>query len=135
MHINTYLNFPGNTAEAIEFYKEVLGAETLMISRMGDAPMDVPPELKDKIMHARLKIGDTIIFVSDTFDPSKLVAGNNASLALDAGTPARVDELFAKLSAGGTVTLPPNDAFWGARFGMLIDKFGVHWMLTAELKK
>ena len=137
MQIITYIHFPGQAEEAIDFYKEVLGADIIMLSRMGEGPaeMKTPPHLKDKIMHARVKIGDTIIYVSDTFDNDKIVKGTNMSMALDVDTPAKVDELFLKLSAGGQVIMPPNDTFWGSHFSMLVDKFGIHWMISAELKK
>jgi PhnB protein len=137
MQIITYIHFPGQADEAINFYKEVLGAEVIMISRMGEGPaeMNVPSHLKDKIMHARVKIGDTIIYVSDTFDNDKIVKGTNMSLALNVETPERVDELFPKLSEGGQAVMPPADTFWGSHFSMLVDKFGIHWMISSELKK
>ena len=135
MHITTYIHFPGEAEAAINFYKEVLGAEVIMISRMGEGPMEIPPGLKDKIMHARIKIGETTLYLSDTFDNSKIVKGTNAALALEADSAAKVDELFAKLSAGGQPTMPPNDAFWGSRFSMLVDKFGINWMVSHEYKK
>jgi PhnB protein len=135
MHIITYIHFPGEAEAAINFYKEVLGAELIMISKMGDGPMEVPPHLKDKIMHARLKIGDSILYLSDTFDESKIVKGTNAALSVHVDTPAEVDSLFAELSEGGQATMPPSDVFWGSRFSMLTDKFGIHWMVNCELKK
>ncbi len=135
MHVTIYLNFPGQAEEAIQFYKETLGAEVVMLSRMKEAPMDIPKGLEDKIMHARIKVGNTMLFLSDTFDPSKMIRGNNVSLALEVDSPENVDKTFALLSAGGKATMPPNDAFWGSRFSMLVDKYGVHWMVSCELKK
>ena len=135
MHITTYITFPGQAEEAIEFYKKVLGAELILLSRMGEGPMDIPPGMKDKIMHARVKIGETILYFSDTFDNNKLLKGNNTSLALAVDSPGKVDEIFTILSEGGEARMPPNDAFWGARFSMLVDKFGIHWMVSCELVK
>lgn len=136
MHIVTYLHFPGGQAEeALNFYKEATGGEILMLSRMGDGPMEIPDNIKDKIMHARLKIGDTTIFLSDTFDEMKISKGNNMALALEVESVDKVDELYAKLSQDGQGTMPPNDAFWGSRFSMLTDKFGINWMVSCELKK
>ena len=86
-------------------------------------------------MHARLQIGDTLIYLSDTFDEFKINKGNNVALSLEVDEPAKVDSLFEKLSAGGQPTMPPNDAFWGSRFSMLTDKFGVNWMVSCQLEK
>lgn len=136
MNIITYLHFPDGQAEAaMNFYKEVTGGEILMVSRMGDGPMDVPPVMKDMIMHARMQIGETVLYLSDTFDENKIMKGNNMALSLHVETPGKVDSLFAKLSEGGKTIMAPNDAFWGARFSMLEDKFGVNWMVSCELKK
>ena len=80
MKLITYLTFAGNCEEALNFYKEALGAEVLMVSRMGDGQMEVPENLKEKIMHARLRIGENELYMSDTFDPSSINKGNNVSL-------------------------------------------------------
>jgi len=135
MQLITYVSFGGNCEEAINFYKEAIGAEVMMISKMGDSPMEVPPTLKDKIMHARLQIGENVLYMSDTFDPSALVQGNNVSLSIQIDDTAKLEKLFKDLSAGGTIKMPLEDTFWGARFGMFTDKFGIHWMLNCELKK
>jgi len=135
MQLITYVNFEGNCEEALNFYKEMLGGEILQISHMGDGQMEVPEHVKGKVMHARLKVGENVLYMSDTFDPSSIVQGNNISLSLQPDTIAETEDLFGKLSAGGTVKMPLQDTFWGARFGMFIDKFGIHWMLNCELKK
>jgi len=135
MQLITYVNFAGNCEEALNFYKEALGGEILQISHMGDGQMEVPEHVKGKVMHARLKIGENVLYMSDTFDPSSVVQGNNISLSLQPETVTQTEDLFNKLSAGGTVKMPLQDTFWGARFGMFVDKFGIHWMLNCELKK
>jgi len=135
MKLITYLTFAGNCEEAMNFYKEALGAEILLFSRMGDSPMEISENLKDKIMHARMKIGENELYMSDTFDPSSLNQGNNVSLSIQTDDTTQLENLFNSLSAGGKVTMPLADAFWGARFGMFVDKFGIHWMFNCELKK
>jgi len=135
MQLITYVTFGGNCEDAINFYKDALGAEVLMINRMGEGPMEVPEHVKGKIMHARLQIGENVLYMSDTFDPSSIVQGNNVSLSLQPESIDKTEDLFNKLSVGGTVKMPLQDTFWGARFGMFIDKFGIHWMLNCELKK
>ena len=135
MKLITYLSFAGNCEEAMNFYKEALGAEILLVNKMGDSPMEIPENLKDKIMHARMQIGETELYMSDTFDPSSLNKGNNVSLSIQADDIPQLEDLFNRLSAGGNVTMPLTDAFWGARFGMFVDKFGMNWMFNCELKK
>ena len=135
MQLITYVTFAGNCEEAINFYKEALNGEILQISRMGEGPMEVPENVKGKIMHARLKVGENVLYMSDTFDPASIVQGNNISLSLQPETIAQTEDLFTTLSVGGTIKMPLQDTFWGARFGMLIDKFGIHWMLNCELQK
>ena len=135
MQLITYVSFAGNCEEALNFYKEALGGEILQISKMGEGPMEVPEHVKGKIMHARLQIGENVLYMSDTFDPSSIIQGNNVSLSLQPESLDQTENLFNKLSAGGTVKMPLQDTFWGARFGMFIDKFGIHWMLNCELKK
>ena len=135
MQLITYVSFAGNCEEALNFYKEVLDGEILQISYMGDGQMEVPEILKDKVMHARLRIGENVLYMSDTFDPSAIKQGNNISLSLQIEDTAKLEKLFKKLSEGGTVKMPLEDTFWGARFGMFVDKFGIHWMMNCQLKK
>lgn len=135
MKLITYLTFAGNCEEAMNFYKEALGAEILLFSRMGDSPMEIAENLKGKIMHARMQIGENELYMSDTFDPSSISQGNNVSLSIQTDDTIQLEKLFNSLSAGGKVTMPLADAFWGARFGMFVDKFGINWMFNCELKK
>ena len=102
---------------------------------MGDGQMQVPEILKDKVMHARLRIGENVLYMSDTFDPSSIKQGNNISLSLEIEDTAKLEKLFKTLSEGGTVKMPLENTFWGARFGMFVDKFGIHWMMNCQLKK
>ena len=135
MKLITYLTFAGSCEEAMNFYKEALGAEILLVNRMGDSPMEISENLKGKIMHGRMQIGENELYMSDTFDPASLKQGNNVSLSIQVDDTTQLEKLFNSLSAGGTVTMPLADAFWGARFGMFVDKFGIHWMFNCELKK
>jgi PhnB protein len=135
MKLITYLTFAGNCEEALNFYKEALGADVLMVSRMGDSQMEVPENLKDKIMHARLRVGENELYMSDTFDPSSINKGNNVSLSIQIDDAAELNKSFDKLSAGGNVTMPLQKTFWATSFGMFVDKFGIHWMFNCELKQ
>jgi len=135
MKLITYLTFAGNCEEASNFYKDKLGGEIVYISYMGDGQMEVPEAVKGKIMHARLKVGDYELYMSDTFDPSTIQAGNNISLTLDTDSIVQTETLFNKLSEGGKIIMPLQDTFWSAKFGMFTDKFGINWMLNCETKK
>src|SRR6185503_17981974 len=135
MHLLTYVTFAGNCEEALNFYKEALDGEIIQVSHMGDGQMEVPEILKDKVMHARLQIGESVLYMSDTFDPASVKQGNNVSLSLEIEDTTQLEKLFSSLSAGGTVKMPLEDTFWGARFGMFTDKFGIHWMMNCQLKK
>ena len=135
MKVITYVHFPGECEEAINFYKDSLNGEIVQMSRMGDSKMEVAETLKQKIMHARLKVGDDEIYMSDTFEPASITKGNNVSISLDIESPDKMEKMFNKLASGGTIKMPLQDTFWGAKFGMLVDKFGINWMMNCELKK
>ena len=96
MQLITYVTFAGVCEEALNFYKEVLDGEILQISHMGDGQMEVPEHVKGKVMHARLKVGENVLYMSDTFDPSSIVQGNNMSLSLQPDTIAETEDLFCQ---------------------------------------
>ncbi|MDM1368805.1 VOC family protein [Myroides marinus] len=133
---NTYLTFDGNCEEAFNFYKSVFGGEFVYLVRFDSIP-DSPEyvtsvEDKHKIMHVSLPIGQSILMGSDitSSTPMQLVMGNNFSISISADSKEEADTLFAKISAGGIVTMPIADAFWGDYFGMAIDKYGIQWMVN-----
>ena len=130
---NIYLNFDGNTAEAMRFYQKALDAR-LDLQTFGEGHGG-PPGSENRVMHARLAKGDAVVMASDTMPGTKLAVGNNFSINIDCGSVDEQDRFFKALGTGGTVTMPLQDTFWGARFGMLKDKYGVQWMLNCELKK
>jgi PhnB protein len=128
--IQPYLIFNGRCEEAIEFYRSALGAETVLLMRFKDAPDPsmCAPGAENKIMHATLKIGHTIVLASDgRCQESEKLSG--FSLSLTVKTPADADRFFAALSAGGQVLMPLTETFFSPRFGMVTDKFGVSWMV------
>jgi PhnB protein len=135
MNLNPYIMFSGQAEEALNFYKEVLGGQIQLISRYGDAPMDVPDNYKDKLMHATMTIEGNHLMLSDSFPGKPVTAGNNVHLSLNFNDTGKLDSVFARLAEGGNVTMPVDNTFWGARFGMLTDKFGINWMFNCELKK
>jgi PhnB protein len=131
---NPYLNFDGNTRDAMTFYQECLGGE-LAISTFGDMKASGPPGTENRVMHARLAAGPATIMASDTMPGMPFVVGNNFQINIDCESVDEIERVFAAFGAGGKVTMPLQDQFWGARFGMLVDKFGVQWMFNCELAK
>lgn len=136
--VNVYLNFNGNCLEAFEFYRSVFGGEFPYVGRFKDMPAGeggskMSPEEGERIMHISLPISkETMIMGSDTggeWAPS-FVQGNNFSISINADSREEADRLFNGLSAGGQVTMPMNQTFWGDYFGMFTDKFGINWMVS-----
>lgn len=135
--INPYLNFPGNTEEAFNFYKSVFGGEFVALQRFKDTPEAdrVPANVKDKIMHISLPVGKgNILMGTDAIESMghKVTGGNNFHLSISADSEDETNKLFNALSAGGKVTTPLAKMFWGAYFGMCTDKFGIQWMVSHD---
>jgi len=128
-----YLMLLGKAEEAIAFYEKALGAKVEALQRFGDAMgSNCPEALKDKVMHAALRIGGATIFLSDG-DPQEKgpVAGGPVHVALDLDSAAQAREIFAALSEGGKAFQPLFDAPWGALFGALQDRYGIDWMFNS----
>ena len=133
MQIEPYLFFDGHAEEAIDFYRAALGAEVTMLARFRDSPAEVrdamvPPGGADKVMHARLRIGHTVLLVSDgrcLGQPSF----EGFALSLAVATRAEAERLFAALGDGGKVAMPLSRTFFSPSFGMVADRFGVSWMI------
>ena len=132
--IQAYLTFNGDCREAMNFYASALGAELTVVT-FGETDPKTAPADRNKVMHARLARGATILMASDSVPAAPVRAADSVSLSIVCESDKEVDTLFAGLSAGGKPTVPPNDAFWGARFAMLTDRYGFHWMLNHERPK
>ena len=137
--INPYLIFNGNCEEAFLFYQSVFGGEFPYMGKFKDMPADEnfpPPSDADaeRVMHVSLPIGnDSILLGSDSNSQSgDVVIGANVSISINTESRAEADKLFNGLSAGGNAFMPMNTTFWGAYFGMFIDKFGIHWMVNFD---
>jgi PhnB protein len=130
-----YLNFNGNAAEALAFYSKALNGSILFQQSFGDSPMDFDPAYKDKIMHATFKAGELTIMASDVNGKYTVSTGTNVSLSLNFNDIPGLEKTFKAMSEGGIISMPLQDTFWGARFGMLTDKFGFHWLFNHDIKK
>ena len=134
--VQPYLFFGGHAEEAIEFYRKALKAELVMLSRFKDAPEQQPsmPEcFQDKVMHASLKIGDTMLMASDGRCEGE-VNFEGFSLSITVPDEAEAERVFAALGEGGLVTMNLEKTFWAPKFGMVQDRFGVGWMVSVMHK-
>ncbi len=133
MQIQPYLFFDGRCEEAIEYYRKALGAEVDMLMRYKDNPeppekSKAPPGSENKVMHASLRIGETIVMASDGFCTGK-PSFQGFGLSLTVANEAEADARFAALADGGQVRTPLTRTFFSPRFGMVADRFGVLWMV------
>jgi PhnB protein len=131
--IQPYLTFDGNAREAMTFYQRCLGGE-LMVQTFGESDMPVPPGSEGRVVHARVTLPHTTLMASDTLVGMPFTAGNNFSVSIDCESMAEIQKLFAAFSQGGNITMPLQDTFWNAHFGMITDRFGINWMFNFELK-
>jgi PhnB protein len=130
----TYLNFNGNCRDAMKFYERCLGGELQMMP-FSEVPGNHPPEAKDRIMHARLTNGSAVLMASDTMPGMPFQQGTNFAISVHCQSQEELERLFNAISEKGKVTMPLQDTFWGARFGMLTDQFGINWMFNFEKPK
>lgn len=136
--INPYLTFNGNCEEAFLFYQSVFGGEIPYMGKFKDMPaqsgMDLSAADAEKIMHVAYPISkETILMGSDTSEThGKFSAGNNFAISVNTDSTEEADKIFNGLSAGGTITMPMEQTFWGAYFGMFTDKFGINWMVNFD---
>jgi PhnB protein len=135
MKVEPYLSFEGRCQEAIDFYKKVLGAKLEMLMHFKESPQPpsgaFPAEMANKVMHASLKIGDSIVMATDGHCTGK-ADFTGTSLTITASSDAEAEKLFAALGDGGKVSMPMAKTFFASRFGMVSDRFGVPWMVIAQ---
>jgi PhnB protein len=128
----TYLNFAGNCREAMTFYGRCLESEP-NFTPFAAGPPEVSAMAKDtpdRILHCELALGPAVLMASDTLPDRPFQQGNNFSICLDCESQTEMEKVFGALSENGEITMPLHDAFWGGRFGMLADQFGISWMFS-----
>lgn len=132
-----YLFFNGNCREAMNFYQQCFGGK-LELMPYSNAPEAMQNACgngaKDQIMHSSLT-NDSFMLMASDWPDGKANQGNNISLNIQCETIDEIENLFKKLSVEGKITQPLSDTFWDSRFGMLIDKYDIHWMLNCPLTK
>lgn len=133
--MNPYLIFNGEAATVIEFYKKALGAKVDFQQTYGDSSIPCQDDWKQKIIHSRVLIQDNIVMIADAMPDNRVTMGDNIQLALKFEADNGIDSMFKLLSQDGTVKMPLQKTFWAEKFGMLTDKFGIHWMFNHESSK
>ena len=130
-----YLNFGGNAEEALNFYSQALHGEVVYKQTYGESPMLTSEDHNDKIMHASFKAGDLTFMASDLMQGQLVFGGTNLSLSLKFDDANELNKTFGALSEGGKITMELQDTYWGAKFGMLTDKYGFNWVFNHDYNK
>jgi PhnB protein len=133
--ITPYINFNGNGAEALAFYAKALDGKIMHSQTFGESGMPISDEAKGRIMHALFEADKLQFMISDCQPGKEVTSGNQVHLSLNFHSLELINKTFTNLSDGGSVTMELQDTFWGARFGMLEDKFGVNWMFNFDYPK
>lgn len=131
MRLTTYVNFAGHCAEAFRYYEEHLGGRIGMMLTHAQAPggSAVPPEWKDRVLHAHINLGGTILQGADIPSAQPM---RSAYLTLSVDSDGEAERVYAALADGGRVFMPMAETFFASRFGQLQDRFGVNWMVMHE---
>src|SRR2546430_930776 len=131
MKLDIYLNYGGNCEQAFRFYEQHLGGKIVMMRRHGEQPnqANVPPNLKNAILHARIEIGKTVLMGADIPSAEPM---RSAYLALSVDSDQEAERLYALLSDGGQIFMKMAETFFASRFAMLRDRVGTSWMLLHE---
>jgi PhnB protein len=133
MQLNPYLLFNGQCAAAFKFYENCLGGkiEVMMPHAGTPAESQVPANWRDKIIHARMVVGDKVLMGSDA-PPDRYEAPKGFSISLEVNSPADAERIFKELSAKGTVNMPLQKTFFAESFAMVVDQFGIPWMILSQ---
>lgn len=137
MQVQSYLFFDGRCEEALDFYRETLGAEVVMMMRFKEMPASEgyrpAAGSEEKILHASFRVGESLLMASDGMNGGQ-PKYEGFSLSISVPDDAEAERIFALISEGGQVQMPMTPTFWTSRFGMATDKFGVGWMVNVEQK-
>jgi PhnB protein len=133
MEMTAYLSFKGNCEAAFKFYEQCLGAQPGSIFRYGGSPMagQVPPDWSDKIMHGSLTVGGQVVMAADVM-PDQYEEPKGFSLSLQMKSVDDAERIFRDLATDGRVVMQLEKTFWAARFGMVVDRFGIPWLINCE---
>jgi PhnB protein len=130
MELNPYLNFSGQCAAAFKFYEQCLGGKIVMMQTHGETLTKdhVPADWRDKVIHARLVVGDRVLMGSDT--PPHYAAPQGIQVSISVSTPEEGERIFKALAESGKIAMPFQKTSWSSGFGMAVDRFGIPWMVN-----
>jgi PhnB protein len=133
MQMTTYLTFRGQCEEALEYYQENLGGRIGPVFRYRGTPLaeQVAADWQDRVMHGSLSIGDQVLMVADVA-PERYDEPKGISLSLQMKDTSEAERVFEALAKGGRVVMPLEKTFWAARFGMVVDRFGIPWLINCD---
>jgi len=136
MQIDPYLNFNGNCEEAFAFYEKTFGGKIEFKMTHGESPMaaQTAPDWSGKIMHIALRVGDRVIMGSDA-PPQYQQPRQGFRISVSTKDASEAEKVFNKLAQGGKVDMPLAETFWSPRFGMLVDRFGIPWMVNTNTQQ
>lgn len=131
MKLVPYLTLDGTTREAFDFYARHLGGKVVSMMTFGQMPDcgEMPAPVRERIMHAAMSVGDQMLMASDAM-PGEFEGNKGMAVSLHIDAPADAERVFAALSEGGQVTMAMESTFWAERFGMLVDRYGVSWIIN-----
>lgn len=137
MQVMPYLMFSGNCEEALNFYATALGGEVKDLMRFEGSPAEGMNDDGQKVMHAHFVTDDEVLFMASDGGQSGMESGKSGlvHLSINFTDSAKLENTFMALSKNGQVTMPLQDTFWGATFGMLTDRFGINWMFNYDKPK
>jgi PhnB protein len=133
--LQSHLAFDGQCAAAFKFYEQRLAGKITFQMTYQESPMaeQVPPEWRNKILHASIQLGDSVLMGADA-PPGRYKAPEGISMSLSVENPREAERIFEALAEKGKITMPLGETFWALRFGMLVDQFGIPWMVNCEKK-
>ncbi|PWT79261.1 MAG: VOC family protein [Acidobacteria bacterium] len=133
MQLNPYLQFNGQCGDAFKFYEHCLGGKIAFKMTFGESPAakETPPDRHNQIMHVSLMVGDKALMGSDA-PPEYYEKPQGFSVTLGVDSAAEAERIFSALAEKGTIRMPLSETFWAQRFGMLVDQFGIPWMINCE---
>jgi PhnB protein len=133
MQLSPYLHFNGQCEEAFRFYEQSLGGKITGLQTHGDSPMaaHMPVEWHGKVLHASLTLDGNVLMGSDV-PPQHFQKPQGFGVSLVLHDLAKAERIFNALAENGTVRMPFGETFWAAGFGMLVDRFGIPWMVDCE---
>ncbi|MBP2078018.1 VOC family protein [Oceanobacillus polygoni] len=138
LQINPYIMLDGRGKEAVDFYKHALGANVVGVHTYREMPespeFQLPAEAKDRVMHAKLTLGNTELMISDIFPGQPYQLGSQLTIALIPSTADEAKDVYEKLQEGGQIIMELQETDWSPAYGQVTDKFGITWQISTEMK-